>query len=220
VYGRDSLNPIAGPDPELRDRDAVRITAGFAAAEISYDRDWFRTRVGLLYASGDRDPRDRNATGFDAIAESQSFAGGGFSFFNRLGINLAGTGVSLVERGTFLPSLRSSRDEGQPNYVNPGLQLATAGVDVDVTPRFKALFTANYIRLDSTKTLETLLFQDGIRNELGTDLSVGARYRPFLNQNIVLVGGAAAFLPGNGFKDIYGKTGTLAHVFTNLILTF
>ncbi len=220
VYGRDSLNPIAGPDPGLRDRDAVTISAGFAAIEVSYDRDWLRPRIGLLYATGDRDPRDRDATGFDSIFESQSFAGGGFSFFNRLGLNLAGTGVSLVERGTLLTSLRSSKDEGQPNYVNPGVQLLTAGLDAEITPRLKAIFTANYIRLDSTKTIETLLFQEGIRPELGTDLSLGARYRPFLNQNIVLVGGVAAFIPGGGFADIYEQTGTLYHVFSNLILTF
>jgi len=36
----------------------------------------------------------------------------------------------------------------------------------------------------------------------------------------VVVGGAAAFIPGRGFEDIYENGKTLYHVFTNVILTF
>lgn len=220
VFGTDSLNPIAGPDPQLRDDDEVKIGAGMVAVELSYDKDWLRPRIGFFWASGDKNPRDRDAHGFDSIFDNTNFAGGGFSFFNRLGIRLAGTGVALVERGSLYTSLRSSKDEGQPNYVNPGLQLGTIGLDVEVTPRLKAIFTGNYIRLDAVEPIEEVLFQDGIRKELGTDLSVGLRYRPFLNNNMVIVGGAAAFIPGQGFKDIYESGDTLYHVFTNLILQF
>lgn len=220
VAGRDSLNPIAGPDPKLKDRDSVRISAGMAALELSVDRDWYRPRLGFFYATGDRHPRDRDAHGFDSIFDSASFAGGGFSFFNRLGIKLAGSGVALIERGSLLPSLRSSKDEGQPNYVNPGVRLVTAGLDVDVTPRLKAIFTANAITLDTTKPIEALLFQGNIHKHLGEDISLGARYRPYLNNNVVIVGGIAAFKPGQGFEDIYERSKTLYHVFTNVILTF
>lgn len=220
VFGRDSLNPIAGQDPELRRGDAVRISAGMAAVELSYDKDWLRPRIGFFYATGDRRPRDRSARGFDAIYDAPVFAGGGFSFFNRLGIRLAGTGVALVERGSLIPSLRSSKDEGQPNYVNPGLQLVTAGVDVEVTPRLKAILTGNYIRLDATEPLEEVLFQGDISNELGTDLSIGLRYRPFLNNNVVVAGGLATLLPGEGFKDIYETNDPLYHAFMNVILQF
>ena len=54
------------------------------------------------------------------------FAGGGFSFWNRMAIRLAGTGVTLVNRGSLLPDLKTSREEGQPNFVNPGLRLASS----------------------------------------------------------------------------------------------
>jgi hypothetical protein len=220
VFGRDSLNPVAGPDPRLRDDDSVNVRAGMAAIEVSYDRDWLRPRFALFYATGDSNPRDRTATGFDSIFDSPNFAGGGFSFFNRLGIRLAGTGVALVERGSLLTSLRSSKDEGQPQYVNPGVQIASLGLDVDVTPRLKAIFTGNYIRLDKVEPVEELLFQGDISPELGIDLSAGVRWRPFLNQNVVVVGGAAAFLPRQGFTDIYERDKTLYHAFTNVILTF
>ena len=220
VLGRDSLNPLAGRDPRLRQSDSVRIGAAMAAVELSYDRDWWRPRFALFYATGDHNPRDRHASGFDAIYEAPAFLGGGFSFFNRLGIKLAGTGVSLVERGSLLPDLRTSKDEGQPNYVNPGVQIVSVGADIDVTPRLRGVFTANYIRLDATEPLETILFQGGIRKSLGTDISIGARYRPFLNQNVILLGGLAAFVPGSGFKDIYERQPVLYHFFTNVTLTF
>ena len=220
VFGRDTLNPVAGPDPRLRGDDEVDVRAGMAAIEVSYDRDWLRPRVALFWASGDSDPRDRTATGFDSIFDSPNFAGGGFSFFNRLGIRLAGTGVALVERGSLLTSLRSSKDEGQPQYVNPGVQIASVGLDVDITPRLKAIFTGNYVRLDATESVEELLFQGDISPELGIDLSAGVRWRPFLNQNVVVVGGAAAWIPRQGFVDIYENDKTLYHVFTNVILTF
>ncbi len=220
VFGKDDLNPIAGPDPQLKAGNGVRVGAGSAALEVSYDHDWIRPRLAFFYASGDKNPRDRNAHGFDAILDSPAFAGGGFSFFNRLGIRLAGTGVALVERGSLLPTLRSSKDEGQLSFVNPGVQLVSVGLDVDVTPRLKAIFTGNYIRFDATESLEAILFQGSIHKSLGTDISVGLRYRPFLNQNVVIVGGTAVFLPGAGFKDIYERDSPLYHVFTNVILTF
>ena len=220
VFGTDSLNPIAGPDPRLTGKNSVDIGAGLAALEISYDHDWWRPRLGFFYSTGDKDPRDRKAEGFDSIFDNTFFAGGGFSYFNRLGIRLPPTGVSLVERGSLIPALRSSKDEGQPNYVNPGLQLATAGVDVDFTPRAKGIFTLNYIRLDKPESIETILFQGGIHKDLGIDLSAGLRYRPFLNQNFVVVGGVAGFKPGQGWKDIYEEDKPLYHFFMNLIMTF
>jgi hypothetical protein len=220
VFGRDSLNPIAGPDPQLRRGDAVHISAGMAALEVSYDKDWLRPRAGFFYATGDRNPRDRIARGFDAIFDAPAFAGGGFSFFNRLGIRLAGSGVALVERGSLLPSFRSSKDEGQPNFVNPGIQLATLGLDAELTPRLKAILTANYIRLDAVQPVEEVLFQGHIHHDLGTDLSLGLRYRPFLNNNVTIVGGAAVLLPGEGFKDIYETRNALYQAFMNVIVSF
>jgi hypothetical protein len=223
--GRDSLNPIAGRQlvqhgGELVFEEQVDVRAAMAALELSIDRDWYRPKVALLYATGDGDLNDRDATGFDAIADRPNFAGGGFSFWNRLGIRLAGTGVSLVNRGSLLPDLRSSKEEGQPNFVNPGLQLVSAGVDLELTPKLKAVATANYLRFDRTETLELLLFQSPIRREIGWDLSLGARYRPYLNQNAVVVAGVAGFLPGRGFRDIFEDGSPLYAAFANLTLAF
>ncbi len=220
VTGSDSLNPIAGPDPSGGGHDWVDIRAGMAALELSVDRDWWRPKLAYFYASGDGNPTARTARGFDSIFDNPDFAGGDFSFWSRIGILLPGIGVALVNRGSLVPDLRSSKDEGQPNFVNPGLRLASASVDLDLTPRLKGQVTVNYLRFDRTGTLELLLFQSPIRQTIGWDLSMGARYRPFLNNHVVVLGGVAALIPGAGFKDIYGDRGALLAAFSSLVLAF
>jgi len=58
----------------------VDINAQMAAVELSLDRDWLRYRLSFFYASGDKDPRDGSARGFDTIFDNPNF-GGGFSVF-------------------------------------------------------------------------------------------------------------------------------------------
>ena len=212
VIGRDVKNNIAGRD--------VNIDAYMAAVELSYDRDWFRPKISYFFASGDGNPRDKTARGFDSIFDNPAFVGGGFSFWNRLAIKLTGTGVNLVNRGSLLPDLRTSKDQGQPNFVNPGIHIFNAGVDIEVTPKIKLLLNANYLRFAQVETLQLLLFQSGIHKQIGWDLNAGIRYRPFLNNNVIAFFGFAMFLPGKGFKDIYESGHPLTIGFTNLTFTY
>jgi hypothetical protein len=229
VFGKDSHNPIAGFDPlgggvggdgVEPGRESVDISATMAAIEVSRDFDWFRPKVAYFFASGDDDIFDRDANGFDAIFSNVNFVGGGFSFWNRMGIRLTGTGLGLTQRGSILADLQSSKDEGQPEFVNPGVHIASVGLDLDLTPRWRAILTGNYIRLDKTEVIEGLLFQDDIGAEMGLDFSVGLRYRPFFTNNIVVLGGVAMFVPGSGWDDIYEDDGVLFHAFTNVSLQF
>jgi len=211
AFGEDDLNPIA-------DRP-VTINAQYAIAELSIDYDWLRLKSSFLYASGDADPRDGRARGFDAIVEFPVFAGGPFSLWNREGIRLTGTGVGLVQPNGILPSLRTNKDEGQANFVNPGLWLVNAGADIELTPKLRSFVNVNYLRFDRTESLELLLFQAPIRHAIGLDYSLGFQYRPKLSENILLFGGVSALSPGQGFRDIYtGKT--LFSVFTNVRFQF
>ncbi|HUJ39981.1 MAG TPA: carboxypeptidase-like regulatory domain-containing protein [Candidatus Acidoferrales bacterium] len=195
AVGRDSLNPLAGRK--------VTVNAQFAALELSKDYDWVRFRVSGLFASGDANPRDGRANGFDSIVDEMNFAGGIFSFFQRESIRLTSTGVSLNPGGTLLPDLRSNKDEGQANYVNPGIIVINTGADFDVTPKLRAFLNLNYLRFDRTEPLELLLFQQNIRHDIGLDYGIGFRYRPPLSENIVLTFGAAGLSPGSGFTDVY-----------------
>ncbi len=195
VLGHDSLNPVAGKK--------VDINAQLGFLELSIDKDWARFKVTGFFASGDKDPRNGTARGFDTIVDQENFAGGVFSLWNREGIKLTSTNVLLTTPDSFLPDLRSSKFEGQANYVNPGLILLNAGSDLEVTPKLRALINVNFLRFHHTEPLELLLNQRPIHAGIGVDSSLGLQYRPFLSDNVIITGGISALSPFQGFKDIY-----------------
>lgn len=195
------------------------INAQMAALELSMDRDWVRIHASGFFASGDTRARDGFERGFDAISESQSFAGGIFSFFNREGIRLTGTGVGLVAPNSFLPNLRSSKEEGQSNFINPGILLVNAGADFNLTTTLRAVTNVNYMRFNHTESLETLLFQSHIDQSIGTDYSIGVVYRPKLSENVVITSGVAGLTPGLGLRQIYTSK-TLISGFTTVRFKF
>jgi hypothetical protein len=214
VVGQDNLNPIAGRE--------VQINAQMVAAELSYDRDWMRFRSSYFFASGDGNPFDGEARGFDTIFDAPAFAGGGFSYWQRQQIGLFG--VNLVQRNSLVPDLRSSKFQGQTNFVNPGLHLVNLGVDADVTPKLRLINNLNFLWFDQTEVLETFVFQPDIDSFIGVDLSIGAEYRPILHNNVILVGGFAALFPGEGFKDLYNPlratADTMVQAFVDVALTY
>jgi hypothetical protein len=134
-----------------------------------------------------------------------NFAGGEFSFWNQQEIRLTGTGGQLVGPGSLLPTLRSSKLQGQSNFVNPGLGLFNAGIDVDVTPKLRAFINYNYLRFVHTESLEAALLQENVRHEIGHDLGLGFIYRPLLSENIIVTAGASGLRRGRGFNDIYSS---------------
>lgn len=198
VLGKDEFNGLAGRD--------VEINAQMAALELSYDRDWIRFKVSGFYASGDGDPTDATGRGFDTILDNPLFIGGPFSWYVHQGFNLAGTAVNLKQRDSLVPNLRTSKTEGQSNFVNPGVVIAGLGSDADVTPKLKAFANVNYIWLADTATIETALQTNRSANDLGLDASIGFKFRPLLTDNIILAIGAGFFFPGAGYKDIYRRS--------------
>jgi hypothetical protein len=174
-----------------------------AALEVSYDRDWLRYKGSFFYASGDDNAEDRPATGFDTILDNPNFTGGPFSYWTRQGFNLGGTLVNLKQRNSLVPNLRTSKGEGQANFVNPGVFIFGLGTEIELTPKLRSFINANYIRLAETDPIKTALLTDKIDNEIGWDLSIGFQYRPFLTDNLIISAGFGALLPGRGFKDIY-----------------
>ena len=195
AFGHDERNEIAAR--------RVQIRSNLAAAELSVDRDYLRFKGSFLWAQGDSNPTDDRASGFDAIFDDPNFVGGQFSYWVRNGIRLTQTGVGLVQPNSLLPSLRSSKIQGQANFVNPGIYIYNAGVDVEVTQRVKAVVNVNYLRFHRTEPLELLLFQNRIRHDIGFDYSLGVAYRPFLINNFTLTFGANALQTGRGFRDIF-----------------
>ncbi len=204
TLGHDTYNQIAA--------QKTGINAQLAAVEFSMDRDYLRFRTSFLFASGDGKPRDNTARGFSSIVDGVAFAGGEFSFFNREGIGLTRAGVALTAPDSFLPDLRSSKDEGQSNFVNPGIFLYNAGFDADLLPTLKMVVNTNFMQFDRTESLEFLLQQNGLRRTIGVDSGIGFIYRPFLNDNVIVHVGATDLTPLRGLRDIYTSQ-TLVSVF-------
>jgi hypothetical protein len=211
ALGHEEANAIAA--------QRVDVNAQMAALELSVDKDWIRFKGATFFASGDDDPSDDRARGFDAIVDIPIFAGGPFSLWNRQGLRLAQTGTGLVSPVSLLPSLRTNKDEGQANFVNPGIFLLNGATDVELTPKLRAFVTASYLRFVKTGPLETLLFQGRVRPSIGFDYGAGASYRPPLSDNIVIVGGIAGLKTGGGLKDIYSRD-HLFSMFVNARLQF
>lgn len=214
AFGRDDLNPLAGGRQE--------IGAMLAALELSYDRDWVRFRASYFFSSGDSDPNDTKATGFDAILPNPNFAGTEFSYWGRQGIRLFGVEVS--NRLSLTPSLRNGKFQAQSNFVNPGIQLFNVGVDADITPKLKLIHNTNFMWFNHTDVLETYLFTGNVRNFIGTDISLGAEYRPFLNNNVLFLGGISTLISGDGFDDLFqeldGGTRNPVAGFLELVLEY
>lgn len=211
AWGHQDFDEIAGR--------SVDIGAWLAALELSVDRDWQRFKVFGLWQSGDDDPEDGDAGGFDGIFDNPNFAGGEFGFWNRNAVRLTGSGVGLVQPGSLYNTLRSSKIEGNPAFVNPGLLLLGAGYDAQLTPKLKVVANASYLWFDDVSSVEYVLGQADIDQGIGWDLSVGAIWRPLLTDNVIVRSGVAALVPGPGFRDIY-TADTLYSVFVELVLTW
>jgi hypothetical protein len=185
-----------------------RIRSFFFAAEPSIDWGWTRVRLSGLYASGDGNPYDDVENGYDAIFENPQFAGADTSYWIRQVIPFAGGGraIGLNGRNGILNSLRSSKEQGQSNFNNPGTVLLGAGADFDVLPELRLTVNANHLWFAKTDIIQALRVEGSIPKSIGTDLSLASIYRPHFNQNLVFRLSGALFDPAAGFNDLFANS--------------
>jgi hypothetical protein len=217
VFGWEQHNVFTGRPAD--------ISGYFAAFEPSYDFNWIRLRGAAMISSGDGDPYNDTHAGYDAIFENPIFAGADTSYWIRQTIPFAGgaRAVSLNGRNGILANLRSSKEEGQSNFVNPGTLLLGVGADFDITPDFRLSGNANHLWFQRTEVLEALRVEGTIPNEIGFDISAAAIYRPNFNQNLVFRASAAALIPTAGFNDLFtneGRHDFYYSILFNAILTY
>ena len=199
----------------------THVQANFAAFELSRDFDWIRVRGSGLYASGDSNPFDKSAHGFDGISVSALFAGADSSFFIHQQLPLALDQINLKVRDSFYPDLRSSASPGQSNYENPGLRLVGVGTDLDFSPALRLSFDANHLWFDQTATLTDILGRVIPGRDIGTDVSFDLFYRPLDSQNIIMRLTAARLLSSQDTRMLTGGSGGAPFsAFFNLILTY
>lgn len=214
ALGEDERNPISDRETDIH--------GGMVAAEASVDFDWLRTKAFVLWASGDEDPFDGDATGWDPIFENPNFAGADTSFWQRQAIPfIAGGGVILSGRNALIPDLRTSKEEGQSNFVNPGLLLIGAGGDFDLLPELRLVTNVSWLAFDDTSVLRVLRNQGPIDNEIGWDVSAALVYRPLFTENIALRLSGAVLFPGDGLRDLFDEDPfPLYSVLANVVLTY
>jgi hypothetical protein len=205
--------------------EPAKIRSYFFAIEPSVDFDWIRVRGQFLYASGDKDPFDNKAGGFDAIVENPQFAGAETSYWIRQAVPLVGGGgVALSGRNGLLNSLRSSKDQGQSNFFNPGTVLLGGGADFDVLPELRLSANINHLAFANRSVVEVLRNQKLSSNSIGWDVSAAAVYRPTFINNVVFRASGATLFGGKAFKELFlvdGKNGQQFYsVLLNLILTY
>ena len=214
AYGEQSSTRLKSVDEEVR--------AFFFAAEGSMDFDWFRPRISVLWASGDDDPFDGTAEGFDAIFENPQFAGSDTSFVIRQNVPfIGGGGVALMGRNGILPSLRPSKEQGQSNFINPGIRMIGVGADADILPEVRLSANWNYFQFDKVQVLEALRQQAPISKDFGHDVSLSLIWRPYMSQNIVVRLSAAALIAEDGFDDLYGNEAETPYsVLANIVFMY
>ncbi|KRB85829.1 hypothetical protein ASE00_03430 [Sphingomonas sp. Root710] len=183
----------------------ARIQAFFAASELSYDLDWIRVKLSGLYATGDGKPKDNKETGFSAIFENPIFAGADTSYWIRQAVPFAGGGVNvaIAPRNGILNDLRTSKEEGQSNFNNPGTMLLGVGADFDILPQLRFSTNLNHLWFENTATLRELRNEGSIPKSIGWDLSGALIWRPSMVQNAVFRLSGAVFDPGKGFSDLF-----------------
>ncbi|MCG8605017.1 hypothetical protein MJD09_08475, partial [bacterium] len=166
------------------------VSAYLAGVEFAYPKDYMNYRAAFFVASGDSDPFDDKATGFDSINDNINLFGAGNSFV--IGGSQFGTRAN-----SFIPSIRPTAT--QANFINPGILLANAGLDVTLTP--KMFFTSNFNYFQFMQT-ESIVVDS---KSLGFELNGAINHRLFLNENLVFQLGMNAFFPQNGAKQILGS---------------
>lgn len=206
-------------DPIAQRRQSIR--AGFGAAELSRDFDWIRVRGTALLASGDKDPFDDRATGFDAIFENPQIAGADTSYWIRQSVPLVGGGgLGLSGRNGVLAALRTSKEQGQSNFSNPGLRLLGVGADVDLAPEWRLIGNLNWLSFADTSSLQVLRNQAAISRDIGLDMSLALQYRPYMSQNVIFNFSMAWLQPGDGYRQLFESNKRPYSVLANLLLVF
>ena len=132
---------------------------------------------------------------------------------------IGGGRVTLSGQNGLLNSMRPNKGQGQSSFTNPGLVLAGIGGDFDLTPKLRASFNLNQLWFEDTAALEAARNQGGIAKDIGQDVSLALTWRPLTSQNVIVRVAAAALVPGQGYKDLYGDE-TPYSVFANLILAY
>jgi hypothetical protein len=218
VFGEQD-NVSLGGEFGLRDQRIKAFTFYF---DVSYPmlEGKFTPHAGLVYASGDNDPLDNTAGGFDAISEDVNIWGSnGFVIDDRLSLGVLG-GRTLLRSNSPFPSLRDS--DANSNFVNPGVIATNFGINS--LPFEKLSLDANLTAFwwTETETLEAILDALGTPNRLGSSLGVEynmqANYK--LTDKLSLNTSGTLFKANEELMKVYGDNDLAINAVVGLQFNF
>jgi hypothetical protein len=208
VFGDSAQNT-----PSRRSED---ISAGMALAQVAYPIGWVAPRLAAAWASGDHDPTDGKATGFDSVFDNVAFGGGQFSYL--YGEKIQFGNATVLRGNSVFPSLRGANATSQ--YVNPGVIAINPGIDMVLTPKLLLELNVNYARFDHTSSLRGLAGGRHVSADIGYEGNGGITYRPFLNEQVILFLGGGVFFPGEGVRDVFGSDKAVYKAIARTVLVF
>ena len=204
-----------GEQEDLNTGTTTDISAYFVGIEFAYPKNWWTPRAAFFIASGDDDPTDDKAEGFDAIKDNIALLGGNVSQVVN-GVNFG------TRQNSFFPSFRSVGT--QSNFNNPGIMVLNGGIDFVLSPKLFFDANLNYFQyLEGEGFVVPAGANSGLvipSNDLGTELNAAITWRVFLNENLVLRAAINAFSPGDGGQAFLPNDDTVFSTRLNLFALF
>ena len=214
-WGRVEVNPTlyyAFGDLDVGGA-TVDVKAWLAGVLGAYTLDYMNFRAAIFAASGDDDPADGDAEGFDAITDNIALFGGNVGF-------VIGGGEFGTRANSFLPSFRAVGTRS--NFNNPGIMLVNGGWDAVLTPTLFFESNVNYFKFMDEDGIPVLGF-DGTpvdSDALGMEVNAAFTYRVFLNENLVVKLGANLFLPDDAAEQLLGDDDNIFSSNLNVVALF
>ncbi len=202
VFGNQDNVSLVGAIP-LRDQS---IKAFLGYLDISYPMmdGKISPHIGALFASGDDDPFDGNAEGFDAISDDVNVWGAkGAIIDDRISLGALG-GRTVIRHDSPFPALRDT--DANSNYINPGLIAANIGFNTKPFEKFSLDANVTFLWWEETEVLEAILAGLGtptsIGHSVGAEFNAEAIYQ--LTDQIRINASGAIFKPHQDMMRIYG----------------
>jgi hypothetical protein len=176
--------------------------------------------IGGFYASGDNDPFDGDATGFDAISDRVNVWGSkGFMIGDRVSLGALG-GRTVMRQNSPYTSLRDT--DANSNFVNPGAVAVNIGLNTK--PFDKLSLDTNFTQFwwRATDSLEAIMAALGTPNNLGNtlgfELNMEANYKLTDKLNINVSG--TIYKTHQEMRKIYGDNDLLTKITAGIQFNF
>ncbi|MBV6341927.1 hypothetical protein [Candidatus Magnetobacterium casense] len=174
-----------------------KVSAFAGYFDLALPLGMFTPHLGFLYVSGDDNPLDDKAHGFDAISERVDVWGAHGIVINDR-ISLPG-GLTVVRDHSPYTSLRDR--DASSNFVNPGGTTINLGLIVNPIKQLTIDTNLTYFWWNETEVLEAVVGPLG--KNIGLEWNADISYD--INKHFTVYVAGAAFWPDEDMSAIYGN---------------